>query len=59
MKLMPTSIEDGYLTAVVNHFSYWTVLIPDNAALIIGLTVGAGIIGAIAIIAIKYYKKRK
>ena len=27
---VPTSIEDGYLVAETDHFSYWTVLIPES-----------------------------
>ncbi|GAI87390.1 unnamed protein product [marine sediment metagenome] len=32
---VPTTIEDGYLTAEVSHFSTWTILIPDYTVLII------------------------
>jgi hypothetical protein len=55
---VPTVVEDGYLTATVDHFSYWTILIPDTTLyIIIGVSVAA--IAAVVIVAIIYYKKRK
>ena len=56
---VPTTIEDGYLVAETDHFSYWTVLIPqtDNA-IIIAVSIG-GIIGIIAVISVFSYRRRK
>ncbi|MFX1308067.1 MAG: hypothetical protein ACFE8C_00050 [Promethearchaeota archaeon] len=56
---VPTIIEDGYLVAETDHFSYWTVLIsqPDNTLLIV-ISIG-GVIGIIAIISVVTLKKRK
>jgi len=54
---VPTTVENGYLVANVDHFSYWTILIPDyTLAIIIGVGVGAGAL--IAVLAIYYWKKR-
>ena len=54
---VPTAVENGYLVANVNHFSYWTILIPDyTLVIIIGIGVGVGAL--IAVIAIYYWKKR-
>jgi hypothetical protein len=54
---VPTTVENGYLGANVDHFSYWTILIPDyTLAIIIGVGVGAGAL--IAVLAIYYWKKR-
>ena len=55
---VPTTIEDGYLTAEVTHFSTWTILIPDYTILIIGLSIG-GVVALIIIGSIFYVKKRK
>jgi len=55
---VPTTIEDGYLTAEVTHFSIWTILIPDHTILIIGLSIG-GVVALIIIGSILYVKKRK
>jgi len=55
---VPTTIEDGYLTAEVTHFSTWTILIPDYTILIIGLSIG-GVIALIVIGSVIYMKKRK
>ncbi len=55
---VPTTIEDGYLTATVDHFSYWTVLIPDNTLYII-IGVSGAVVAGIVVAAIIYYKKRK
>jgi len=55
---VPTTIEDGYLTAEVSHFSTWTILIPDYTILIIGLSIG-GVIALIVIGSVIYVKKRK
>ncbi len=55
---VPTTVEDGYLTAEVSHFSTWTILIPDYTILIIGLSIG-GVVALIIIGSIFYVKKRK
>ncbi len=57
--LVPTTIEDGYLVAETDHFSYWTVLIPqpDNTVLIT-VSIG-GIIGIITVGALLSIRKRK
>ncbi len=55
---VPTTIQNGYLTAEVSHFSTWTILIPDNTILIVGLSIG-GVIALIIIGSVIYVKKRK
>jgi hypothetical protein len=55
---VPTTIEDGYLVAETDHFSYWTILIPEsdgNFGFYLGLI---GIIGILAIISVMYLRKR-
>ncbi|MFX0032001.1 MAG: hypothetical protein ACFE8E_00555 [Candidatus Hodarchaeota archaeon] len=54
-----TNIEDGYLTATINHFSYWTILIPEDATLYIIIGVGVAVIAVVVIMAVIYYRKRK
>jgi hypothetical protein len=55
---VPTTIEGGYLTAEVDHFSTWTILIPDYTVLVIGVIIG--IVAALIVIAsVIYIKKRK
>jgi len=55
---VPTTVENGYLVANVDHFSYWTILIPDfTLAIIIGIGVGAGAL--VAVLAIYYWKKKR
>ena len=58
-----TRVQDGYLVAETDHFSTWTVLIPESQPtidplLIVGIVVGVvaviGVIGAAGYI----YKKR-
>ncbi|MCJ7650465.1 MAG: hypothetical protein MUP85_17790, partial [Candidatus Lokiarchaeota archaeon] len=45
---VPTANENGYLVANVDHFSYWTILLPDyTVAIIIGVGVGAGALIAV------------
>ena len=51
--------EDGYLVAETDHFSTWTLLLPEVNYLplvIVGITIFAGVIGAIAIV---YYIKKR
>ena len=55
---VPTTVEDGYLTATVDHFSYWTVLIPDNTLYVI-IGVSGAVVAGVVVVAIIYYKKRK
>lgn len=56
---VPTTVEDGYLVAETDHFSYWTVLIPEsgnNMLLYIGLI---SIVGIIAVISVIFLQRRK
>jgi hypothetical protein len=56
---VPTNIEDGYLIAETDHFSYWTLLSPaseNNFMIYIGLI---SVIGIIALVSVIYLKKRK
>jgi len=55
---VPTTTQNGYLTAEVSHFSTWTILIPDNTILIIGLSIG-GVVALVVIGSVFYVKKRK
>lgn len=56
---VPTTVEDGYLVAETDHFSYWTVLIPTTENnLMIYIGIGAAV-GLIAVIAVLILKKRK
>jgi hypothetical protein len=55
---VPTTVEDGYLTAEVSHFSTWTVLLPDYTLLIVGI-IGGGAAAIIVIASVFYIKKRK
>lgn len=56
---VPTTIENGYLLAQTDHFSYWTILIPEtDNTLLITVSIGT-IIGVIAIFLVLYLKKRK
>lgn len=55
---VPTTVENGYLVANVDHFSYWTILIPDfTLAIVIGVGVGAGAL--VAVLAIYFWKKKR
>ncbi|MHA1985687.1 MAG: hypothetical protein ACW98D_03515 [Promethearchaeota archaeon] len=56
---VPTTLKDGYLIAETDHFSYWTVLLPEtesNLLMYIGII---SVIGIIAMISVIYFKKRK
>ena len=56
---VPTTVDDGYLTADISHFSTWTVLMPDYTLLIVGFSIAGGV-AALAVIALVFYiKKRK
>jgi len=51
--------EEGYLVAMTDHFSTWTLLLPEINYLpfiIAGIAIFAGVIGAIAIV---YYIKKR
>jgi len=52
---VPTTVEDGYLTAEVSHFSTWTILLPDYTMLIVGFTIGG--VAALIVIASVFYIK--
>lgn len=55
---VPTSVVDGYLTAEVDHFSTWTILMPDYTVLIVGVIIG--VVAALIVIAsVIYIRKRK
>ena len=56
---VPTTVEDGYLTAEVSHFSTWTILLPDYTMIIVGFTIGGGVAALIMIASVFYIKKRK
>ena len=56
---VPTTVEDGYLTADVSHFSTWTILLPDYTMVILGFTIGGGVAALIIIASVFYIKKRK
>ena len=55
-----TTIENGYLVAETNHFSTWTVLIPEAGVdYTLFIIIGVGVItGAIILVGAIYYKKR-
>lgn len=55
---VPTTVQNGYLVANVDHFSYWTILLPDyTVAIIIGVGVGAGAL--VTVLAIYFWKKKR
>jgi hypothetical protein len=56
---VPTTVEDGYLTAEVSHFSTWTILIPDYTLAIVGFSIGGVVVALIIIGLVFYIKKRK
>jgi len=56
---IPTTVEDGYLVAETDHFSYWTVLLPEtenNFMIYIGIL---SVIGILAVVSVIFLKKRK
>ena len=55
-----TMIQDGYLVAETNHFSTWTILIPEAGIDYMPfIIVGTGIVAGVVILAaVIYYKKR-
>ncbi|MBY9016056.1 MAG: hypothetical protein KGD68_10225 [Candidatus Lokiarchaeota archaeon] len=56
---VPTTVEAGFLTAESSHFSTWTILLPDYTILIVGLSVGGGVVALVIIGLVFYIKKRK
>ncbi len=59
---VPTIIEDGYLVATIDHFSTWTILIPETDILpyiIAGVALFIGIIAAFSIVGIVIYMKKR
>jgi hypothetical protein len=57
---VPTQVDsEGYLTATTDHFSVWTVLIPetDYTLIIIGASVAT--VALIGVIGYLYYKKKR
>ena len=56
---VPTTVENGYLTAEVTHFSTWTILLPDYTLAIVGFSIGGGVAAIIIIASVFYIKKRK
>ena len=56
---VPTTVENGYLTAEVTHFSTWTILMPDYTLAIVGFSIGGGVAALIIIATVFYIKKRK
>ena len=55
---VPTTVQDGYLVADVDHFSYWTILIPDyTVAIIVGVSVGVGVL--VAVLGIYFWRRRR
>jgi len=56
-----TTVQSGYLVGETNHFSYWTILIPetdDSIGAFVGVEVLIGI-AVIAMVLVVYVKKRK
>ena len=58
---VPTTEEDGYLVATTDHFSYWTILIPESDLLfyIIIVAIIVGIIAVVSIVGIVIYMKKR
>jgi len=56
-----TTVQGGYLVGETNHFSYWTILIPetdDSIWAFVGVEAVIGI-AVIAVVLVVYLKKRK
>lgn len=52
-----TELKDGYLVAETDHFSTWTVLIPEDYTLIIvGVGIGVAVLVAVIVIVMKRRK---
>jgi hypothetical protein len=56
---VPTTLEDGYLVAETDQFSYWTILIPQSDNTILIAVSMAAIIGVIVIVSVLILRKRK
>lgn len=58
---LPTTIEDGYLTAETTEFSSFTILVPQetNGNSFLGITLSIASISMIAIIIVIYLRKQK
>ncbi|MHA1411481.1 MAG: hypothetical protein ACTSO4_02600 [Promethearchaeota archaeon] len=54
-----TILKDGYLVAETDHFSVWTILIPDNSLLIITGTIIGVVLTAGVIIGVIFYIRRR
>ncbi|MFW9872910.1 MAG: hypothetical protein ACFFG0_07400 [Candidatus Thorarchaeota archaeon] len=57
----PTRVEDGYLITETDHFSSWTILIPEsenNMWIYIGLIIVVGILAVISVLFIVYRRKK-
>jgi hypothetical protein len=56
---VPTTIEDGYLVAETDQFSYWTVLIPQTDATLLIVVSVVVIVAIVAIASVLVIRKRK
>lgn len=52
-----THLRDGYLEAETDHFSTWTILVPDTTMVWVGIVLG-GVIGAVVLVGLIVYYKR-
>jgi len=53
-----THLRDGYLEVETDHFSTWTVLVPDTSMAWVGIVLGV-VIGAVVLVGVIVYYKRK
>ena len=53
-----THLRDGYLEAETDHFSTWTILVPDTTVVWVGIILG-GVISAVVLVGVVLYHKRK
>lgn len=58
---IPTNLDsEGYLTASTDHFSIWTVLIPEtDYTLYIVIGASVAVVAAVGIVVFLYYKKKR
>ena len=49
---VPTAVQNGYLVAETNHFSIWTVLIPESEDSIMGYGVFGAMFAGVAMVAL-------
>ncbi|MBN1214405.1 MAG: hypothetical protein JXA99_03075 [Candidatus Lokiarchaeota archaeon] len=54
----PTTVKDGYLETITDHFSYWTIFISEQDFTILYVGIGATVIILLGVIGFIYYKKR-